>query len=232
MQDVLEIQVAPLSPACGARITGACVLLDAQGRPTSAVSPDQLHFSGAAVSSWRHCWLRKSVFSSAAKMRHRKRSVELHPAAPAGSPLVPPSATPTCLCASLHRRVKRTPDWGRPGSWEQAVSVVLDGADDEEDETEDRRAAEGEDRAGGAAGAVDSGGLVATVRSSPESDLRLEKQLQEQAALAFDPGVGRHAEADREREIEKLHVKIGQLTVERDPRVKRGTSFLARRSGR
>ena len=51
-----------------------------------------------------------------------------------------------------------------------------------------------------------------------------KRQLQEQAARAFDPGVGRDAEADREREIERLHAKIGQLTVERD--------FLARRSGR
>ncbi len=51
-----------------------------------------------------------------------------------------------------------------------------------------------------------------------------KKQLQEQAARAFDLGVGRDAEADRERKIEKLHAKIGQLTVERD--------FLARRSGR
>jgi transposase len=51
-----------------------------------------------------------------------------------------------------------------------------------------------------------------------------KKQLQEQAARAFDPGVGRDAESDREREIEKLHAKIEQLTVERD--------FLARRSGR
>jgi transposase len=51
-----------------------------------------------------------------------------------------------------------------------------------------------------------------------------KKQLQEQAARAFDPGVGRDAEDIREREIEKLHTKIGQLTVERD--------FLARRSGR
>ena len=47
-----------------------------------------------------------------------------------------------------------------------------------------------------------------------------KKQLQEQASRAFDPGVGRDAEAEREREIEKLHAKIGQLTVERDPRVK------------
>ena len=51
-----------------------------------------------------------------------------------------------------------------------------------------------------------------------------KKQLLENAARAFDVGVGRDAEVGREREIEKLHAKIGQLTVERD--------FLARRSGR
>jgi transposase len=50
-----------------------------------------------------------------------------------------------------------------------------------------------------------------------------KKQLLEQAARAFDAGVGRESEETREREIE-LHAKIGQLTVERD--------FLARRSGR
>jgi transposase len=51
-----------------------------------------------------------------------------------------------------------------------------------------------------------------------------KKQLMEQAARAFDAGVGHDAEAARENEIEKLHAKIGQLTVERD--------FLAKRSGR
>ena len=51
-----------------------------------------------------------------------------------------------------------------------------------------------------------------------------KKQLMEQAARAFDAGVGHDAEAAREHEIEKLHAKIGQLTVERD--------FLAKRSGR
>lgn len=51
-----------------------------------------------------------------------------------------------------------------------------------------------------------------------------KKQLQEQAARAFDSDVGREAEAAREREIERLHAKIGQLTVERD--------FLFGRSGR
>jgi transposase len=51
-----------------------------------------------------------------------------------------------------------------------------------------------------------------------------KKQLLEQAARAFETGVGSDAEAGREREIEKLHAKIGQLIVERD--------FLAKRSGR
>lgn len=51
-----------------------------------------------------------------------------------------------------------------------------------------------------------------------------KKQLLDNAVRAFDPGVGIDADEVREREIEKLHAKIGQLTVERD--------FLARRSGR
>ena len=50
-----------------------------------------------------------------------------------------------------------------------------------------------------------------------------KKQLQEQAARAFEAGYG-DSSAEREREIERLHAKIGQLIVERD--------FLARRSGR
>jgi transposase len=50
-----------------------------------------------------------------------------------------------------------------------------------------------------------------------------KKQLQEQAARAFESG-GSDAAAGREREIERLHAKIGELIVERD--------FLARRSGR
>jgi transposase len=51
-----------------------------------------------------------------------------------------------------------------------------------------------------------------------------KKQLLENVTRAFDAGVGLDAETAREREVEKLHAKIGQLTVERD--------FLARRSGR
>ena len=51
-----------------------------------------------------------------------------------------------------------------------------------------------------------------------------KKQLLEQAARAFESGVGSGA-ADRDREIERQHAKIGELLVERD-------FFLARRSGR
>jgi transposase len=50
-----------------------------------------------------------------------------------------------------------------------------------------------------------------------------KKQLQEQAAQAFENSHG-DVSRDREREIERLHAKIGQLIVERD--------FLAKRSGR
>ena len=52
-----------------------------------------------------------------------------------------------------------------------------------------------------------------------------KKQLLEQAARAFDAWCrATMPKGRREREIEKLHAKIGQLTVERD--------FLAKRSGR
>ena len=51
-----------------------------------------------------------------------------------------------------------------------------------------------------------------------------KKQLQEQAARAFDPKAGQEAEAQTEREIERLHAKIGRLTIEND--------FSAKRFGR
>src|ERR1700748_3773031 len=43
-----------------------------------------------------------------------------------------------------------------------------------------------------------------------------KKQLHEEASRAFDAGVDRDLETAHEREIERLHAKIGQLTVERD----------------
>ena len=49
-----------------------------------------------------------------------------------------------------------------------------------------------------------------------------KKQLLDQAARAFESG-GVDS-AGRDREVERLHAKIGQLIVERD--------FLAKRSGR
>ena len=51
-----------------------------------------------------------------------------------------------------------------------------------------------------------------------------KKQLQQHAARAFDPRVGQEAEAQAEREVERLHAKIGQLTVEND--------FFGKRFGR
>ena len=51
-----------------------------------------------------------------------------------------------------------------------------------------------------------------------------KKQLQEHAARAFDPKVGQEAEGQAGREIERLHAKIGQLTIEND--------FFAKRFGR
>jgi transposase len=51
-----------------------------------------------------------------------------------------------------------------------------------------------------------------------------KKQLQEQAARAFDGGAAKDAESRGRHELEKAYAKIGQLTVERD--------FLSRRSGR
>jgi transposase len=43
-----------------------------------------------------------------------------------------------------------------------------------------------------------------------------KKQLQDFAARAFDAGIARDADAAAAGEIEKLHAKIGQLTIEND----------------
>jgi transposase len=51
-----------------------------------------------------------------------------------------------------------------------------------------------------------------------------KKQLQEHASRVFDPKIGQDAEAGSSRVIEKLHAKIGQLTIEND--------FFAKRLGK
>jgi transposase len=51
-----------------------------------------------------------------------------------------------------------------------------------------------------------------------------KKQLLENAVRAFDAKAGAEAEAASDREIEKLHAKIGQLTIEND--------FFAKRFGK
>ena len=43
-----------------------------------------------------------------------------------------------------------------------------------------------------------------------------KKPLQERAARAFDPKVGQGAVVQTERDIERLHAKIGQLTIGND----------------
>src|SRR6266478_7629731 len=65
--------------------------------------------------------------------------------------------------------------WDQRGSWSVSRFVVLDGADDEEDTTEDRCGAEGKDRLGGAARAVECCGPGPAIRGASEPDLRLEE---------------------------------------------------------
>jgi len=55
----------------------------------------------------------------------------------------------------------------------------------------------------------------------PNQVFAWKKQLQEHAVRAFDAKVGQQAEAQADREIERLHAKIGELTIENDFFVKR-----------
>lgn len=106
-------------------------------------------------------------------------------------------------------------------NWISDRPVAADGADnDAEDETKDPCSPDGQNRAGSLREQVTMADLAQLPRSS-KPDLRLEE------AAFGSSGAGlrerqRRPATEHEREIERLHSKIGQLIVERDFFLQRG----------
>ena len=108
------------------------------------------------------------------------------------------------------------------GSW--CRSVVVDGANDGKDETEIDAALKAKFALEALREQATVADLAQRYQIHPNQVYGWKKQLQQHAARAFDPKVGQEAEAQAEREIERLHAKIGQLTV--------GNDFFGKRFGR
>ena len=85
--------------------------------------------------------------------------------------------------------------------WCGCRSVLINGADHEEDETENRCGAEGKDRLGGAARTSTVTDLAQRYQVHVNQIYAWKKQLQDQAVRAFDAGAGRDGEAAHELEV-------------------------------
>lgn len=84
--------------------------------------------------------------------------------------------------------------------------------------------AEGNDRLGGAARTINGDGSGAALPGACESELCLEEIAPGSNGSGVRTGRWSGWRGGPRMEVEKLHAKIGQLTVERD--------FLTKRSGR